>query len=71
MSKNTLDLYSVGTKVKLADDVFGTIIGIMLRGDNHITYECAWWNGRSHDSKWFHQKEIEVTASDKTRIGFI
>jgi uncharacterized protein YodC (DUF2158 family) len=35
-----------------------------------ITYECSWWNGRSHDSKWFHENEIEVTLSEKTRIGF-
>ena len=70
MTKNSLDLYGVGSKVKLADDVYGIITAICLRGDNYVTYECSWWNGRSHDSKWFHSDEIEVTLSEKTRIGF-
>lgn len=71
MSKNTLEVNSVGTEVKLADDVIGTIIGIMVRGNNHITYECGWWNGRSYDTRWFHVNEIEVSTGDKTRIGFV
>ena len=70
MSKNTLELYKIGSKVKLADDVYGIITAISIRGDNYVTYECAWWNGRSHDSRWFHTSEIEVTLSEKTRIGF-
>lgn len=71
MSKNVLELYKIGSKVKLTDDVHGTITGISIHGDNHVTYECAWWNGRSHDSKYFHSSEIEVTLSEKTRIGFV
>jgi uncharacterized protein YodC (DUF2158 family) len=70
MSKNSLELYKIGTRVKLAEDVFATIIGISIRGDNHITYECGWWNGRSYDSKWFHSSEFEVTLVEKIRIGF-
>lgn len=70
MTKNSLELYKVGSKVKLAEDVHGSIIAICIRGDNYVTYECGWWNGRSHDSKWFHANEIEVTLSEKTRIGF-
>ena len=70
MTKNSLELYKIGSKVKLAEDVYGTITATCVRGDNYITYECSWWNGRSHDSKWFHSNEIEVTLSEKTRIGF-
>lgn len=70
MTKNSLELYKIGSKVKLADDVYGVITAICLRGDNYVTYECAWWNGRSHDNKWFHSSEIEVALSEKTRIGF-
>lgn len=70
MTKNSLELYKIGSKVKLAEDVYGVITAICLRGDNYTTYECSWWNGRSHDSKWFHSNEIEVTLSEKTRIGF-
>lgn len=70
MSKNSLEVYKIGSKAKLAEDVYATIVGISIRGDNHVTYECGWWNGRSYDSKWFHSSEIEVTQSEKTRIGF-
>lgn len=65
-----LELHKIGSKAKLAEDVIGTITGISIRGDNHVTYECAWWNGRSHDSKWFDVHEIEITTSEKLRIGF-
>ena len=72
MTKDTtVDVYKIGSKVKLADDVFGNIVGISIRGDNHITYECGWWNGRSYDTKWFHPSEFTVTVCDKTRIGFM
>jgi hypothetical protein len=70
MTKNALEVYKIGSKVKLADDVHGSIIAACIRGDNHVTYECGWWNGRSYDSKWFHSSEIEVTLSEKIRIGF-
>jgi len=71
MSKNTLETYKIGSKVKLTDDVFGTISAISIRGDNYVTYECGWWNGRSYDNRWFHADEIEVTVADKARIGFV
>lgn len=70
MTKNSLELYKIGSKVKLTDDVYGTIISACISGDNHVTYEVGWWNGRSYDSKSFHANDIEVTLSEKTRIGF-
>ena len=70
MTKNSLELYKVGTKVKLTEDVYGQISAVSIRANNYITYECSWWNGRSVDNKWFHESEIEITESEKTRIGF-
>lgn len=70
MTKNSIEFFKIGSKVKLAEDVYGTISAICIRGNNHITYECAWWNGRSHDSKWFYVDEIEVAVAEKIRIGF-
>jgi hypothetical protein len=70
MTKNTLEIYKIGSKVKLADDIHGSITAICIRGNNYITYECSWWNGRSHDNKWFYADEIEVTTGEKTKIGF-
>jgi len=71
MSKNSLELYKIGSKVKLTDDLYGNISAICLRGNNYVTYECSWWNGSSHDSKWFYESEIEVSSdAEKHRIGF-
>jgi uncharacterized protein YodC (DUF2158 family) len=70
MSKNTIDVYKVGSQVKLTNDVYGVITSISIHGDNHVTYECGWWNGRSYDTKWFHDSEFEVTIAEKNKIGF-
>ena len=71
MSKNSLELYKIGSKVKLADDVHGVIVSINIRSDNYVTYECGWWNGRSYSTQSFASNEIEVTVAEKTRIGFV
>jgi uncharacterized protein YodC (DUF2158 family) len=71
MSKNSLELYKIGSKVKLGDGVDGVIISINIRSDNYITYECGWWNGRSYSTQSFSSNEIEVTVAEKTRIGFV
>lgn len=73
MIKNSIELllYKVGSKVKLTDDVYGNIIGINIHGDNSVTYECGWWNGRSYSTQSFSTNEIEVTVVEKTKIGFI
>lgn len=66
-----LEVYNIGSRVKLTSDVDGIIVGICIRGDNYVTYECGWWNGRSYDTKWFHSSEIEISIGEKTKIGFI
>jgi len=71
MSKNSLELYKIGSKVKLADDVYGTIIGIHISGDNNVNYECGWWNSRSYSTENFPSNDIEVTVAEKTKIGFV
>ena len=70
MSKNVLELYKIGSKVKLTDDVYGTIVSIHISGDNNVEYECGWWNSRSYSTQSFYPNEIEVTAEEKTKIGF-
>lgn len=71
MSKNAVEVYKVGSKVKLTDDVFGTIISINIRSDNSVSYECGWWNGRSYSTQSFDANQIEVTVVEKYRIGFV
>lgn len=72
MSKqNVLEVYKIGTQVKLEEDVYAKIVGICIRDNGYITYECGWWNGRSYDTRLFHPNEFTVTLSEKTRIGFM
>ena len=41
MSKNIIELNKIGSKVKLTDDVYGTIVGINISGENTVTYKCG------------------------------
>jgi hypothetical protein len=70
MSKNSLELYKIGSKVKLTEDIYGTIVGIHISGENTVTYSCGWWNGRSYDVRDFSENHIEVALAEKFRIGF-
>jgi hypothetical protein len=71
MAKNSIELYKIGSKVKLTDDVHGIITAICIHGDNHVTYECGWWSGRSYNKEYFSTDEIEQTLTEKTKIGFL
>jgi hypothetical protein len=74
MSKNVLELYKIGSKVKLTgegtESIYGTIVGINITGDNTVTYSCGWWNGRSYDIHDFSSNQIEVVLAEKFKIGF-
>lgn len=70
MNKNIIELNKIGSKVKLTDDVYGTIVGINIFGENNISYKCGWWNGRSYSTEHFSPSEIEVMAPEKFKIGF-
>jgi len=70
MSKNVIELNKIGSKVKLTDDVYGTIVGINISGENTVTYKCGWWNGRSYSTESFSPSEIEVMVAEKFKIGF-
>jgi uncharacterized protein YodC (DUF2158 family) len=71
MSKNSLELYKIGSKVKLTDDVYGTIVSATISSDNSISYKCGWWNGRSYATEYFSPNELEVTVVEKVKIGFV
>jgi uncharacterized protein YodC (DUF2158 family) len=72
MSKEKVEIYPVGTKVKLEEDVFGTITRVSIFSNDYITYECGWWNSRSYSSQSFTKDEIEaVLTTSKQKIGFI
>jgi hypothetical protein len=71
MSKNVLELYKIGSRVKLTKDLYGSIVGIHINGDNNIVYECGWWDGNSYSLHNFSSNEIELNDGEKTKIGFI
>jgi hypothetical protein len=72
MKDNKIEVFNIGSDVKLADDVFGKVTGIIIRGNNSISYDVSWWNGRSYDCKNFADYEIEITTSTtKQKIGFL
>ena len=74
MSKNVLELYKIGSKVKLTgedtESIYGSIVSINITGDNTVTYSCGWWNGRSYDVHDFSPNQIEVVLAEKFKIGF-
>jgi len=70
MSKNTLELNAIGSKVRLAEDVIGDIVGIHISENNAINYEVGWWSGRSYNKDTFSPSQLVVTTEDRIRIGF-
>ena len=37
--KDKIEVFTIGADVKLAEDVFGKVTGVNIRGNNSITYE--------------------------------
>lgn len=70
MSKNSLELHAIGSKVKLEDDVIGTILGIQISHNNSITYEVGWWSSRSYSKDTFAPHQFTATTEERNRIGF-
>jgi uncharacterized protein YodC (DUF2158 family) len=71
MSKETnISIIPVGTKVKLHEDIFGTINRVIIAYDNSVFYEICWWNGRTRITEVFHSTEIEKTEEVRVKIGF-
>ena len=70
MSKNTLELCKIGSRVKLTEDIYATIVSINIAAGNSITYHCGWWNGRSYSTENFSPNDIEVVTEEKFKIGF-
>ena len=70
---NKLELLSVGSKVKIGNEVIGTITGFNVRANNYVTYEVTWLNGpSSFETKEFEESFVEsFDKVVKTKIGFI
>ena len=67
-----IKVYSIGTKVILHDNIEAVIIGIQIRENNLISYECAWFNDGERYNAWFAECEITDIQKNKRhiKIGF-
>lgn len=63
-----VEIYKVGSKVKLTPEVEGTINGVTIRSTG-VLYECVWFNGRTRCSDWFYEHEL-TSDQEKIKIGF-
>ena len=44
---NALEVYRVGTKVMLPEEIEAKIVTVAIHAEDMVQYECAWWNGGS------------------------
>ena len=68
---NTLEVYKVGTKVTLPEEIEAKIVTVAIHAGDMVQYECAWWNGGSRIRDWFVLDDFTIAKDTKPRtIGF-
>lgn len=54
------------------DVITAYITQVCIRSDLSISYEIAWWAGRTRNVAWVSEKDIKAMAhSPRLEIGFI
>lgn len=66
-----MNVYPIGTKVKLSTDIPGVIIGIWIEPANVVSYRVVWWNGRDRKIEWLSALEFDPDNYNTKTIGFI
>ncbi len=71
--KDKLEVFSIGTQVKLSEDVFGIVLGVNIKDNNYVSYEVGWWNGSSYTEQLFHSSQVENHGLPlkSQQIGFV
>jgi hypothetical protein len=61
-----------GVKFHCSPEISGLITGVLLRGENHITYEVAWFASGVRYSQWVEVSEITPVEFNYQRatLGF-
>ena len=61
-----------GTKGVIDDEIQATITSVAIHVGDYIQYQCAWWNGDSRNTEWFHENNLEALdkRKKKIKIGF-
>jgi hypothetical protein len=66
-----INVYPIGTKVKLEKDVPGTITAILIEPGYNVQYKICWWNGRERKYEWlFDTIDFEPERFTTKEIGF-
>ena len=63
-----LSVYAVGTEVVVGSDITAIVTAVSIRSS--VQYECSWWDGRTHHSKWLEECEVFTGKGTRMRIGF-
>ncbi len=67
----TIELIQVGSPVTVGEDIRAAITGIAIDAECRVTYQCSWWDGRTRQSEWLEQFEVQrVPGVEQMTIGF-
>lgn len=64
------DVLSPGSNVLIGDDIQAHIVGVWLRAEGYVAYECAWWDGRSRCTEWLPATEVRKRPLSNPSVGF-
>ncbi len=67
LESETIEVYAIGTRVTLDNDIPAYITAINIRGRN-VSYECNWWDERTRKSDWFTEHEFRA-SNQRQMIG--
>lgn len=68
---SSINVIRPGFKVIIRQSIEAVITGVLISNDNHVTYECAWWDGNTRHRVWLERFEItDYYRPDQAAIGF-
>lgn len=71
MNGQTLKVLAPGTRVIIGDDIHALVTQVLISADNHIQYQCSWWDGRQRNLEWLEAEECAANESaERVGIGF-
>ncbi len=70
MAKATLEVFPVGSKVQLDEDLSGTVLSVTIGDKNSVFYEVGWWQSRTYTKEHFVEDQLTLTLDKPARIGF-
>lgn len=70
MTRETIEIWPIGSAVLIDGEIPAKITAIEIRGDVHlVTYQCAWWDERKRQSEWLTEAEF-VPQGARPMKGF-